>query len=212
MKLFLASYRFGAHVDEFRALTSGLTSVAVIAHAADGWPPAARESAVGSELRALRQLGLQADELDLRNYIGMPAAVASRLDAVDVVWVRGGNTFVLMSQLARCGADVAIADRVARGSLVYAGYSAGACVAQRSLRGVEAADDPADVAATTGVDVTWDGLGLVDVALVPHHRSILDEDGASESMVARYRSERTDYLTLTDDQVYLVDGQRRERI
>lgn len=216
MKLFLASYRFGAHAEEFVAMASGTTRVGVIANAADGWPSSARESAVTSEIRAFRELGFEARELDLRLFDGSAphsdSALNSALDSVDIVWVRGGNTFVLMSQLKRCGAVAEITDRVREGALLYAGYSAGTCVAQRSLRGIEAADDPDDVRTTTGSAVPWEGLGLVDVAFVPHFRSILDEDGAGERMVARYERDETAYLTLTDEQVYLVDGDRRERI
>lgn len=212
MKLFLASYRFGAHFEEFAALSAGLTRVAVVANAADGWPDSARESGVASEIRTFRELGFQAAELDLRRFGGSAGELESELDSVDIVWVRGGNTFVLMSQLNRSGGDSAITARVRAGSLIYAGYSAGACVAQQSLHGIEAADDPAEVRETTGDEVPRNGLGLVDVSFVPHFRSILDEDGAGERMVARYERENIAHLTLTDEQVYLVDGDRSERI
>lgn len=212
MKLFLASYRFGAHVDEFLALTSGPGRIAVIANAADAWPAAARASAVMSELRDLRGLGYEPHELDLRDFVGRPSALADELDGVDTLWIRGGNTFVLEAQMERCDAGDAITSRVRGGSLVYAGYSAGACVAQESLSGIEAADDPADVAATTAWPVPWTGLGLIDIAFVPHFRSVLDEGGVGDQMVARYAREDVTHMTLTDEQVYVVDGERAERI
>lgn len=212
MKMFLASYRFGVHGHEFRALASGLDRVAVVANAADAWPASARESAVASEFRELREMGLRPHELDLRRFFGDPAGIAAELDTVDVVWIRGGNTFVLRSALEQSGADDEIVARVRGDRLVYGGYSAGACVASPSLHGVELADDPADLARTTGADVQWDGLGLVDVAFVPHFGSVLDEDGAGEKMVRRFDRDGISYLTLTDEQIYLVDGDRRERI
>lgn len=212
MKLFLASYRFGAHADEFVALTSGPGSIAVVADAADGWPPAARRSAVESEFRGLRDLGYDPFELDLRDFRDGSNDVGAVLDSVDTVWLRGGNTFVLRAQLSRSGADVAITSRVRDGSLVYAGYSAGACVAAPSLHGLEAADDPADVDRLDGSEVLWDGLNLVDIAFVPHYESVLDEDAVNEKIVARYQRENVRHTTLRDDQVYIVDGHRRERI
>lgn len=209
MKLFLASYRFGAHASEFTTLTGGPGRVAVIANAADCWPAAARESAVLSEMRGLRELGYEPEELDLRQYDGRPDALATRLDAVSTVWIRGGNTFVLRSQLRFGKADEALVSRVRDGSLVYAGYSAGACIASPSLRGVETADDPSDV---TEHDLVWDGLGLVDLAFVPHFGSVLDDTDAGTSMVDRFERERVPYLTLTDEQVFVVDGVRAERL
>ncbi|SNS85308.1 Type 1 glutamine amidotransferase-like domain-containing protein [Rhodococcoides kyotonense] len=207
MKLFLASYRFGAHAEKFVAMTGTPGRIAVIANAADSWPDAARASAVTSEVRGLRELGFSPEELDLRS-----GDVESALDSVAAVWVRGGNTFVLRSRLRLSGADEEIARRVRDGRLVYGGYSAGACVASRSLRGIEAADDPNEVRPTTGSDVVWDGLGFVDVALIPHFGSILDDTQTGAVMVDRYSRDGTPYLTLDDDQVLLVDGDRQERL
>ncbi|WP_072807036.1 Type 1 glutamine amidotransferase-like domain-containing protein [Rhodococcoides yunnanense] len=210
MKLFLASYRFGAHVDEFLALTGTPGRVAVVANAADSWPPAARASAVTSELTGLRDLGFVPEELDLRKFVGRAAALAAALDSVETIWLRGGNTFVLRARLQQSGADDAITTRVRDGRLIYAGYSAGACVASTSLRGVEAADDPAEVASTTGLAVPWDGLGLIDIALIPHLGSVLDFENSSEVMISRYQREGTPFRTLNDDQVLVVDGDRTE--
>lgn len=209
MKLFLASYRFGAHPDTFVDMTGTPGRIAVIANACDSWPDAARESAVTSEFRSLRELGFEPEELDLR---GSTKAIAAMLDSAGVVWVRGGNTFVLRSRLALSGAENEIARRVRDGRLVYGGYSAGACVASTSLRGIETADDPADVHPTTGGDVIWDGLGFVETSLIPHYGSILDDTNSGATMVERYRRDGTPFVTLDDDQVLVVDGDRQERI
>lgn len=212
VKLFLASYRFGAHVDEFLTLTGTPGRIAVVANAADGWPAGARESAVISELRSLRLLGFDPVELDLRDFAGRTADLDAALESVGTVWIRGGNTFVLRSRMRSSGADDVITARVRDSRLVYAGYSAGACVASRSLRGIETADDPADVASTTGSDVLWDGLGLIDASLIPHFGSVLDDAGSGEKMVARYRRDGTEFVTLTDEQVLLVNGDIKRRI
>ena len=50
MRLFLASYRFGGHYQRLAELTGGPCRVAVIANACDAWSPAARESAVTSDV------------------------------------------------------------------------------------------------------------------------------------------------------------------
>ncbi|WP_186630013.1 Type 1 glutamine amidotransferase-like domain-containing protein [Rhodococcus sp. BP22] len=207
MKMFLASYRFGDHVEKFLALTGTPGRVAVIASAADGWPSAARQSAVTTEVRDLRALGFDPYELDLRSFIDRPEQLAKELDRYGTVWVRGGNTFVLRAQLRRSGADFAIARRVREGTLTYGGYSAGACVVSTTLRGIEAADDPDEVLPATGTEVVWNGLGLIDFAIVPHFGSILDDNGSGPKMVSQYQRENIPYRTLTDEQVVVIDGE-----
>src|SRR5437763_10226659 len=71
-------------------------------------------------------------------------------------------------------------------ALVYAGYSAGACVLSPSLRGLEAVDDAGAVTRVYGAEPVRDGLGLLDEAFVPHYRSPgHPETAAIELVVAR---------------------------
>lgn len=136
MRLFLASYRFGDHHTRFAELVGPGARIAVIAAAADAWPPAARASAVTSELAPLRRAGYDAEELDVRDFARSPRTLEQTLRTFDGVWVRGGNTFVLRAQLARTGADDVLEHLVRDGELVYAGYSAGAAVATPTLIGL----------------------------------------------------------------------------
>ncbi len=178
--------------------------VAVIANAVDDWPAAARASAVRSDAEPLRRLGFTPVELDLREFDSRPSELARALRAAALLWVRGGNTFTLRAALARSGADRLLPDILDDGP-VYAGYSAGACVLAPSLRGLELLDDP-------GPEPIWDGLGLIDRAVVPHWNSPLDTDGATQRLARRYRRAGVAHWTLTDDQVLLVDGARTEKL
>lgn len=206
MKLFLSSYRFGGHSDAFVALTGPPSDLAVIANASDAWPAAARESSLRSEFGPLRALGYRPAELDLREYVGRPEAFERALEGFGAVWVRGGNTFVLRAQLARSGADDILSERVRGESLVYGGYSAGACVAAPLLIGVEDADDPGEVFPTTGVDTVWNGLGLVDFSIVPHLNSVLDENDSGWATLQRLRRDGISCHGLTDEQAVVVDA------
>ncbi|QBJ97906.1 peptidase [Rhodococcus sp. ABRD24] len=207
MRLFLSSYRFGAHVDRFLALTGNPGPIAVIANAADAWPARARESAVMSDVAPLRRLGFTPTEVDLRDFVGRPDALKRTLTGFGGVWVRGGNTFVLRAQFARSGADAVLTDLLRRDELAYAGYSAGACVMAPSLTGVEFADDPAEVAPTCGVSARWDGLGLVDFTIVPHWSSSLDPDNEAARMIAACHAAGVKFRALTDDQAIVVDAE-----
>ncbi|PTR22945.1 dipeptidase E [Rhodococcus sp. OK519] len=208
MRLFLASYRFGAHVERYVDLVGGPGPVAVIANAADAWPPRARESAVVSDVAPLRRLGFAAEEIDLRDFVGRADALAVELSRFRSVWVRGGNTFVLRTQLARSGGDRILTDLLRGGALAYAGYSAGACVMAASLTGIESADDPAEVVATCGEPARWDGLGLVDFAIVPHYPPPDAQNPGDEAsrMIETCRVAGVPYRTLTDDQAIVVDA------
>ncbi len=212
VRLFLASYRFAAHKDRLLELVGNRRSAAVIANAADAWPSSARASAVTSDLVPLRKLGFTAEEVDLRDYIARPDALAEKLESFGLVWVRGGNTFVLRAQFARSGADVALPELLARDAFTYSGYSAGACVVTPSLHGLETLDDPREVIPTCGIEPIWDGLGLVDRAIVPHWNSAMESNDDIDNVVARFRSARVAHWALTDDEVVVVDGDVVERL
>ncbi|WP_307816189.1 Type 1 glutamine amidotransferase-like domain-containing protein [Hoyosella rhizosphaerae] len=184
----------------------------VIANAADAWPPAARKWAVQSEIRSLSQLGYRATEIDLRLFErAEPGARATRLAEAlmshDLLWVRGGNTFVLRSQLARSGADTEIRRAVIDGNLAYGGYSAGACIASPALDGLELCDDVDEVAMVGDGKLMWDGLGLVPFRIVPHFRSPGHENPERiEQLAARYAQEDVPFRALSDDDAIVVDG------
>lgn len=199
----------------------------VIAAAADAWPRTARTSAVVSDVMPLTRLGFTPEEVDLRDYIGSDgrarsAALKERLEGFGMLWVRGGNTFVLRAQMARSGADRVIPELLLSDSLVYAGYSAGACVMTPTLHGLDSSDDPAEVVATCGMEPLWDGLGVVSFAIVPHHAPAelpgaedavpLEDAAAVRRTVNALRLAGIEYRTLTDDQAIVVNGDRTELV
>jgi len=208
MRLFLSSYRFGAHYDRFAALVGEPGRVAVIPNACDAWPDA-WASAVTSDLTPLRRLGFRPEVVDLREYIGRTGDLKRELRGYPLMWVRGGNTFVLRAQFARSGADLVLPELLASDTLAYAGYSAGACLLTPDLHGIEAADDPAEVLPACGVETRWDGLGLVDHRIVPHVGSpYTDPDDVCDRIAERYRAEGIAHWALTDDDAVIVDGDR----
>ncbi|WP_330232789.1 peptidase E [Nocardia sp. NBC_00508] len=211
MRLFLSSYRFGAHHDRLVGLAGPPGRVAVIGNACDAWP-AMRASAITSDLVPLRKLGYIPEEIDLRDFVGRAAELEHRLAEFPLVWVRGGNTFVLRAQFARSGADLALTRLLAEDALAYAGYSAGACVLTPDLHGLETLDDPAEVAPASGVEPQWDGLGLVDRPIVPHIDSATDPDGECNRLAARYRAEGIAHWALTDDDAIVIEGSDTEEL
>ncbi|MFI6869947.1 Type 1 glutamine amidotransferase-like domain-containing protein [Nocardia sp. NPDC050406] len=205
MRLFLSAYRFGAHSDRLLGLVGTPGRVAVIANACDAWP-SAWQSAVTSDLVPLRRLGFQPEVVDLREYVGRTAELEQVLAGYPMLWVRGGNTFVLRAQFARSGADLVIPRLLAADAFVYAGYSAGACVMTPDLHGLESVDDPAEVRPACGIEPLWDGLGLVGKRIVPHLDSPTDPEGLSRQLARDYRAAGIPFWALTDDDAVIVDG------
>lgn len=204
MKLYLSSFRLGDHPDRLVGLLPPAGRVAVICNSIDNEDPAVRREKVADEITWLTELGLSAEELDLREVTG---GLRTRLTSYDGVWVRGGNVFVLRAALARSGADKILPDLIRDEQLVYAGYSAGPCVLAPSLRGLELCDD---VNAVDG-EVSWDGLAVLDHAIVPH----LDSPGHPETELVQqvadlYQRTGVPHLPMRDGQVLLVDGPTRE--
>ena len=205
MRMYLSSFRMGDHPERLVALLDPPGPAAMIANAIDQAEAGERLEGVQRELDALGELGIEAEDLDLRDYFGAAERLAADLARYRLVWVRGGNTFMLRHALAESGADVILTDLVARDALVYGGYSAGCCVLAPSLRGLELVDEPEAVTETYGVPPIWDGLGLIEYAFVPHVDSPEHpETEACGRLAEHYRETGVAHRTLRDGEAIVV--------
>ena len=197
----------GACADRLADLARG-TRTAVIANAIDVYAPEDRAEGVRRELDALTELGLEAEEFDLRRYFESKQVIGD-LRRYDVVWVRGGDVFTLRYSLAESGADTALVELLQEDALVYGGYSAGPCVLGPTLRGLEQVDNPAHVKMLYGAEPVWSGLAVLDYCIVPH----VDSPGHPETaacgrLAEHYRKTSTAHRTLRDGEVLIIDGNR----
>ena len=205
MRMYLSSFRMGEHPERLVELLDPAGPAAVIANAIDQAEPEERVEGVQRELDALAELGIDAEDLDLRDYFGATDRLAADLARYRLVWVRGGNTFVLRHALAESGADEILTSLVAREALVYGGYSAGCCVLAPSLRGLELVDAPEAVTETYGVPPIWAGLGLIEYAFVPHVDSPEHpETEACGRLAEHYRATGIPHKTLRDGEAIVV--------
>jgi dipeptidase E len=206
MRLYLSSFRMGRCANRLAGLVGDAGRVAVIANAMDGQPDDERREGVERELAALAALGLRPEPLDLRDFFGR-GDVRDTLGGYDLLWLRGGNVFMLRHALLRSGADDAIVDLLRADAVAYGGYSAGPCVLGGSLVEFAEVDDPSVVAATYGEPARSDGLGILDWAFVPH----VDSPGHPESegcgrIAARYAGAGLPARTFRDGEVLVIDG------
>lgn len=206
MRLYLSSYRLGDQPRQLLAMLDAPGPAAVIGNALDAAPAQTREHAIDFEIQTLAGIGVEAEELDLRDYFQDAQRCAEQLARYRMLWVRGGNVFVLRHALACSGADAALAGLMASDAVVYAGYSAGCCVLAPSLRGLELIDDPDATWEAYGAAPRWGGLGQLPYVIVPHYRSPHPESGAAELVAKRYRVEGVAHRTIRDGEVVVVNS------
>ncbi len=204
MKLYLSSYKLGNTPDQLLGLLDGGVKTAVIMAAQDYKDPETRVERLEQELADLKDLGLRPEELDLREYFNDTTGLRERLASYDLVWVRGGNAFVLRKALAQSGADNILVDLIQQDQIVYGGYSAGVCVLAPSLHGLELVDVEDIFVEGYPAETIWDGLGLVPYAIVPHYRSDHYESDAMEDVVNYFEKQQIPYRTLEDGEALVV--------
>lgn len=112
--------------------------------------------------KALEKLGLIIDELEIST--ATIDEISAKLKDNDFIYVTGGNTFFLLQELKRTGADKIIIEEVNAGKL-YIGESAGAMITAANIEYVKGMDS---VKKAPGL-VDFDALGLVEFYTVPHY-------------------------------------------
>ena len=96
---------------------------------------------------------------------------------------------------------------LSRDVLACGGYSAGACVLAPSLRGLETVDDAGAVPRIYGAGPVWEGLGVLDHAMVPHYQSPdHPESAACEAVAHGCQAAGVAHRALRDGQALIIDG------
>ena len=207
MKLYLSSYRLGDYGEKLKGLVNKPNAkVAVSVNALDWSDDLSRVNAnLNRELEDMRSLGFKPEALDLRNYFGKNNLL-EKMKQYDAIWVSGGNTFILAKAYKQSGFDKVLDELVDTDKLVYAGYSAAFCVLAPSLKGVEIVDDKDVQADGYEPGEVWEGFGLIDFYPIVHFRSDHDESDSVEVEYEYIKSNKINFKTFKDGDVYLVDG------
>ncbi len=208
MRLYLSSERLGERAGALLAMLGG-KKIAIIANGYDGASAMARDlyrAEVYDPVAEFRALGLDPHEIDLRAHFGDAESLRQRLAYYDLVWVMGGNSFVLRRAMKQSGFDTIIRAMLEADSIAYGGYAAGAVVAGPTLRGLELMDDPFELPEGYDEPLVWSGLGLTPFAIVPHYQSRHPEAASAEKVVSYMRARRTRYRALSDGEVIVTVG------
>ena len=215
MRLYLSSYQMGDHPEALEALLGPNRRAAVICNALDVYPDidaAARRRRVDGQGDALAKLGCTAEELDLRAYFGRSDALAERLADVGLVWVNGGNSFVLKRAFEQSGCDQLLKGLLARDAIVYGGFSAALMMVMPTMRGIELCDDIVSVPAGYRPEFSWESLGMIDYSIVPHWRSDHPESAMMEDVVRFMEANGLAYRTLHDGEAIVVDADGERQV
>lgn len=154
---------------------------------------------VAAGKKALEKLGLIVDELEILT--ASAEEISTKLTQNDIIYVSGGNTFFLLQELKKSGADKMIIREVSAGKL-YIGESAGAVVAAPNIEYVKRMDSVKQAPELEN----FDALGLVDFYTVPHYtnmpfkkiaQQIIDDHSATLNLSP---ISNKDAITINDDQ------------
>lgn len=205
MKLYLSSFRVGNKNKELARAFGINKKVAVIVNSMDFLGDvSARQLKVEDESRALREIGLEPEELDLRDYFGRHADLAKKLKSYGGVWVRGGNVFILRRAYKESGMDTWLKEHQHDEDFVYGGYSAGVCVLAPKLDGYEKVDDPNNVPQGYSKEVDKEGVGILSWAFAPHYMSPgHPETEAVNGLVEYFKQNNIEYKAISDGEVII---------
>ncbi|MBO1307034.1 Type 1 glutamine amidotransferase-like domain-containing protein [Enterococcus sp. 669A] len=149
--------------------------------------------------RPLEELGLTVEELDVST--ASLETIKQTLEKNELIYIGGGNTFYLLQELRRSGADQLLIQEVNNGKL-YIGESAGAIVVSPNI-GYSAVMDSVEKAPDLK---DYTGLNLIDFYVVPHCKN--PEMGeAADEIIETYFS-IFQLKEITDDQAVLVEGDK----
>ncbi len=153
---------------------------------------------VKSGRKALEKMGLIVDVLDVST--AAPPEMMAKLQTNDYIYVTGGNTFFLLQELRKSGADKIIAAQIDSGKL-YIGESAGSIVLSPNIEYVREMDDPG----IAGDLKDYAALGVVDFYPLPH-KNCFPFKKTVEKIIKNYETVLP-LMPITNAQAILIDGE-----
>lgn len=206
MKFYLSSYRLGNETDKLVSMVTENKRTAVIFNALDFSDDLQRkQSTVDHEINDLSEIGLEPEEFDLRLHFENPESLNEKLSRFGILWAIGGNTFVLRRAMRQSGFDQFLVANRNSDTLIYAGYSAGACVLAPTLRGLDLVDDPQIAPEGYESDVIWDGLSQIDYCIAPHYKSNHIESESINKTIEYFLENKILFKALRDGEVIVIE-------
>lgn len=154
---------------------------------------------VDSGKKALEKLGLIVDELELST--ATIEEIELKIESNDIIYVTGGNTFFLLQEMKKTGADKLIIDEVNAGKL-YIGESAGSVITAPSIEYVSSMDS-----SEKAQDLeNFNALNLVNFYPIPHYNNQPFKKMAHK-IVEDYSS-KLNLQPISNNEVILINGNK----
>jgi dipeptidase E len=207
MKFYLSSYKLGNELDKLKELLpSENKKTAYISNALDFSDDLERrKKSEQSDIEQLEELGLDIEIVDLRDYFNKQGELEERMSEFGVIWVRGGNLFVLRQAMKLSGFDEILKKLVKKDNILYGGYSAGVCVLSTTLKGMNLVDDPNIKPYGDQSEIAWDGLGILNYSVIPHYQSDHAEAESAKKAVEYMIENKMLFKALKDGEVIIVE-------
>jgi dipeptidase E len=145
----------------------------------------------------LEKQGLLVDIIEIST--ATTEEILSKLKDNDYIYVIGGNTFFLLSELRRTGADEVIIEQIKLGKL-YIGESAGSIILSPNIEYVKDMDDFKLVKSLT----SYSSLEVIDFYPLPHVTNFPFKE-VTEKIISNY-TDKVKLIPFTNAQAIWVNG------
>ena len=156
---------------------------------------------VDDDRKAFEELGIIVEELEIT--AASPDKILEVLNRNDYIFVSGGNTFYLLQELRRKGADTLITEQIRAGKL-YIGTSAGSIILCPDIEFVK----EMDYSHAAPELQSFTGLNIVDFYILPHYLDFPFEE-ITQNIVKKY-GKKLDLRPISNKQVITIAGNRIE--
>jgi len=156
---------------------------------------------VANARKAFKKQGMIIDELEIST--ATKEEIRSKLQENDYIYISGGNTFFLLQELRKSGADKIITEQINLGKM-YIGESAGSVIISDNIEYVKEMDD---FTVAQNLD-SFLSLGLADFYPLPHYKSFPFEE-AVDNIIANY-AKKIKLCPISNTQAIIVNGQTFE--
>ena len=156
---------------------------------------------VDDDRKAFEELGIIVEELEIT--AASPDKISEVLNRNDYIFVSGGNTFYLLQELRRKGADILITEQIRAGKL-YIGTSAGSVILCPDIEFVK----EMDYSHAAPELQSFTGLNIVDFYILPHYLDFPFEE-TTQNVVKKY-GKKLDLRPISNKQVITIAGNRIE--
>ena len=204
MKYYLSSYEIGNETEKLKKLVPK-GKIGYIPNARDftSADPERRAKRNEKDMGSLRELDLEVEMINLREYFGKQDELKKKLEELGAIFISGGNVFVLRQAMKLSGLDK-ILKELENTNFLYAGYSAAGCVLAPSLKGMDIVD-PLDTPYDEQKEILWDGLGFVDFRFMPHWDSNHPESADIDKEIAYCKENNIPYRAIRDGEVIIIE-------